>query len=292
MENNRIIPVFIALAISTILIGSVLVPIIDDAINDQFKTEVNNEFTYFRSMADGDITVISDASVSTFTVNGQSTSVPTGMASQVITSDSLVFSMTRDKASHDVYVLIDGTPHKYVATMVNLTVSKNKITGSVTTANDSITIDVPITWAFTFSIGQTEWVQYNAYGDRAIKVNSIDQLYGANWINTTNGFFAFHGDDLKVNGVVNDTIVFNPEKQDGYSDYNIVMFTQDGENTSFVVDNGGEDYTVHPFYMIAPKTIMVTEEGDAGAVSLLMAVPVVVILALLVAAVSLIRGRY
>lgn len=292
MENNRIIPVFIALAISTILIGSVLVPIIDDAINDQFKTKVNNDFTYYRSMADGDTIIISDATASTFTVNGQSTSVPTGMASQVITSDSLVFSMTRDKATHEVYVLINGTPHKYVATMVNLTVSKDKISGTVTTTDGTINIDVPITWAFTFSIGQSEWVQYNAYGTRSIKINDIDQLYGANWINTTNGFFAFNGKDLKVNGVVNDTIVFNPEKQSGYSDYYILTYTDTGDNTSFVVDNGGEDYTVHPFYMITPKSIMVTEEGDAGAVSLLMAVPVVVILALLVAAVSLIRGRY
>lgn len=292
MESNKLVPVFIALAISTILIGSVLVPVIDDAINDEFKTVVNNEFTYYRSMADGDTIIVSDATATTFTVNGESASVPTGTASQVITSDSLVFSMNREKSTHTVYVLIDGVPYQYVATMVNLTVSKDKIIGTVTTADNTVSINVPITWAFTYSTGASDWVQYNAYGNRSIAINDIDQLYGANWISTTSGFFAFHGDNLKVNGIVNDTIVFNPEKQSGYADYYILTYTSDGDNTSFVVDNSGEDYTVHPYYLITPKSIMVTEEKDAGTVAILAAIPIIVILSLLVTAASVIRGRY
>lgn len=290
MKINNIIVGMVGIMICAIMIGGAFLPAVACAVEDQ-QVKVNNDFTYYRSMADGDTIIVSDATASTFTVNGQSTSVPTGMASQVITSDSLVFSMTRDKATHDVFVLINGTPHKYVATMVNLTVSKDKIIGTVTTADNTVSINVPITWAFTFSIGESEWVQYNAYGTRSIKINNLDQLYGANWINTTNGFFAFNGKNLKVNGVVNDTIVFNPEKQSGYSDYYILTYTDTGDNTSFVVDNGGEDYTVHPFYMITPKSIMVTSTENAPIKAMFEVLPIVAIAGLVMAGIYVFISR-
>lgn len=291
MDVKKLILGMVGIMICAVMIGGALLPAVGSAIDDQ-REIINNDFVYYRTGSVNDNVLIhAEKSTTGFTVNGTSTNVPTGVASQIITSDSLVFIMNQNKSNFSVYVLENGNSVTYSPDIVDLTVSGTKITGTVTSGSETVNIDLDVTWSFVYSLEQTNWVQYNAYGQRTLKMNDVSQIYGANWINITSQFYSFNGTNLKVNGVTNNSMVINPVNVDGYVDYITVSFSETGDNLSFVVDNDGSDYTVHPFYAICPKSIVVTSETNAPIVAMFNAIPLIAIAGLVMAGIYVFISR-
>lgn len=291
MDVKNLVMAVVGMVLAAVMIGGALLPAVASAIDTQ-QEKVNNNSLFYRNMTEEDIIFISDVSETGFTMNGEALDIPSGWGSQqIITSDALVFSMDATKNSHVVHVLINGVAYQYNATLLNLTLSEDKIVGTITTETETINIDVPINWCFAYSNDKTDWVLYKAYDTSTIAINNVNQLYSANWISTTSEFFAFHGRDLKVNGVANNSLILNPILQDGYKDYSKILYSGTSTDCSFVVDNNGTDYTVHPYYIIAPKSISVVSESNALIVAMFEVLPIIVIAGLVMAGIYVFISR-
>lgn len=292
MKINNIIMGIVGIMVCAIMIGGAFLPAVSSAV-DVNRQVVNNEYNYYRAVGtDTDITFYSDKTVGdSFLINGETVLIPTGPG-QVITSDVLSFDVNAGKVTHKLGY-VDGGQTKIVSPdIIDLSIIGHNITGSYTLDGVETEFNLVCEWAF-FYLGDTEsdWVMYNAYTTKTININDIDQLYGANYINTTSGFFSFNGYDLKVNGVANDTMSIDPVKVNGYEDYYKITFGLDTSDMSFVIDNNGEDYTVHPYYMIVPKSIMVNVEGSEPITAMFEVLPIIAIAGLVMTGIYVFISR-
>lgn len=291
--NNKIIGVIIGASIAVLMIGALLIPTINSAVDDEFKVVVNNTSSYYRAATDADYRVIADTDGIDFTVNGVSYEVAYGVASQIVTADNFIFRMSQDPSIRIQYFK-DGTYTDVSnVTSIDIVVSNDSVTGSYVTADGTTNIDVPISWGFVVSDSETaDYVYYNAFYEQTISINDVSQVYGSNNIETTGKFFSFNGNELYVNGVKNDTINFELTKVDGYEDYYTFPYSNTGDGLTFDVDNNGSPYTVRPYYIIVPKTILVTPDDNLSAINLLYAIPLITIVALIATIAYTFRSRY
>lgn len=288
--DSKPITIVISITIAVIMVGALLVPIINDSVDDGFKTKINNSSSYYRASTNEDYRVVADTDGIDFTVNDVRYEVAYGVSSQIITADNFIFRMSQDPSIRIQYFK-DGT-YTDVSniTSIDVLVTSESVNGTYTTANGTESIDIPINWGFVVSDSETaDYVYYNAFYEHTISINDVSQVYGSNNIETTGEFFSFNGRNLYVNGVKNETIDYELTKVSGYTDYYTFVYSNSGDGLTFDVDNNGSEYTVRPYYIIVPKVIYATPNENDSSIHLLYAIPVFVILAIVAMAVSIIR---
>lgn len=273
--KNKLLSVAIMATLTVILLGSLLVPIIDDYENKNVHTYTNSGVrASFMDVQDAHSITISGG---TLTIDGTTTSVP-----------SYQIALASDKFNARFYTdgfSVNCTQGAFGS--MDVTIEEGKFSGTIGTKTYT---DEPLTYlAVPDSEGEFVMTYADTY-DRSIYLNDpAQQFYSANWITTTSQWFSYYQGTLTVAGTENDTMSFNGTQVD--ADTEVYKYTSAGDIT-FIVDNSGTDYTVHPFVCVVPRTVTgMTLSADHAVIPLLYAIPVLVIVALLLAAVKMIVVR-
>lgn len=295
MKTNILTLVF-TLVVGVILAGSLLMPVISDAQHARDTTYTNDApYSYGKiydfSENDLDDTIIISVCKTgerSITINGETHNVSSYQP--VVMSDA--FTIRYYNTSMNFV-----TPSAGSKTITEATIT---ISGGVATFTDvlntsgtEITIDPePITWAFV----------HDSNGDYSglITENGItayahkNEIYTSNWITTTSEYFSGKaGDDFVTitDGTDSTTAAINWGGEYQNNGVYKLTLSSTSDDYTFVVDNAGEDYTVHPFMVCVPKTVVGTPDDASGINALYGAIPVMVIVALLMTAVGAIALR-
>lgn len=278
--ENKLIPTIVLSAVVVILIGSLLIPIIDD-YSDDTKVEHNNTGYALTKMTDvSDLTVTYEYSTKELSKDGEvAYTLTSGFVPLVITDKFvMVGSISADNT------MINGTDGKAtnITNDVSIVFSDGDATVTYGTTERSFT---DIGWCFVVDPAGDYGVASKAASVGTVYYNNIDQLYGSNWIDTTSEWFSFNGTNVKVGG---ETIQASVTEHTVTDAADIFYTTIGGGSTGeyyFTVDNNGTDYDVHPRFYVCPITVEGHSESILANLGLLFVIPVILIAAMIVAVV-------
>lgn len=294
--KNKLIPLVMTLVVGIILAGSLLIPVINDAQHAQDVKYTNSApYSYGKiydfSENDLDDTIIISVCKTgerSISINGETHNVSSYQP--VVMSDA--FTIRYYNTSMNFVTPSAGSKTITEAT-ITISAGVATFTDVLNTSGTEITIDPePITWAFV----------HDSTGDYSglITENGItayahkNEIYTSNWITTTSEYFSGKaGDDFVTitDGTDSTTATINwggEYLNDGV--YKLTLSSTSDDYT-FVVDNEGEDYTVHPFMVCVPKEVIGTPDDQQGINALYGVIPILVIVALLVTAIGAVYVR-
>lgn len=306
MEKNKTIAMVITAAVAIIMVGSLLMPIINDAIDDS-KVYYNNEYGPYAQVVDGESvtinisTTIGTAGTTTYTVNGESVIVPQGPRAILIAENLTVFQnysngiaingvdsngdlISSNANWSNASITIDGNTISYTATLDDATISKVVV-------NE---------WAF-YRSNEGDYRIIDFVGSSVtVYVNDLTQVYGSNRIGTTGEFFRFNGTDVKISKSVDGVTttrnatatVQTTDVMDDVISFKVDPSRETSSSFKFITDNNGEDYDVYPYYMIVPASVYGQTETNAAYAGVLAVLPILVICGIMVAVVATFRSKF
>lgn len=305
--DNKIVGIIVAMTVSIMLIGSVLITAIDDAA-DNTKVYYNNDFGVLAAATDEPIeysiryTGNTSGAISEVYINDvKSATVYNGVRAIVI-SDSLVVSQQNNVTSWLISVGNSVESVNYFAATsspIELTLTADNVALSFESeGGENISLNVPTNWCYYRDDNSNEYriVDYTS-SDNVVYVNDLKQVRGASWISTTGEFFNFEGTAVNVYGDTpeNPTMVY-----EGYTnvmngvysfDLGAVISGNRTDGVHFDVDNNGTPYTVYPYFLVIPNKVYGQTETDVAYTAMLYAIPVILFAALLAVALSSIIRR-
>jgi len=295
MNGNRILAGIVGLAVCVILVGSLLVPIISEAQDDQ-EVVYNNilaQSNYSRivndDLDDVNMVIVWDTATQVLTVDGSAITVSMYNNTMFVSDQG---SVRFNKADGTSAMHIGGMTTVTLTGPVTATIASGVIT--VTCGVDSYTI-TPIEWLF---VPDGDGNYKNFQNNDPIKkfyVNGIDDIYFCGVISTQSiGLFSGHGGSCTLWDVADDPsydMTYTIERVQGYTD--LYEFTPSSYAVSTEAGTNTDLTPFAPYWLMVPIEITAHTDVNSSIIGLLGALPVVVIAAILIYAVRpvLLRGR-
>jgi len=295
MNGSRIVAGVVGLAVCVILVGSLLVPIISEAQDDQevvYNNIVSN--SNYSKIIDDDLDDVNmviewDTATQVLTVDGSSTTVTAYNNTLFVSDQGCIF-----------FSKADGTSTLYIGGMATVTltgpVTATIASGVITVACgvDSYTI-TPIEWLFIPDVDGNYKNYRNVYPENTLYVNSIDDIYFCGRITTQSiGLISGHGGSCTLWDVADDPsydMTYTIERVQGYTD--LFEFIPSSYAVSTEAGTNPDLTPFTPYHIMMPLEITAHTDVNSSIIGLLGAIPVVVIAAILIYAVRpvLLRGR-
>ena len=270
----------VALVIGIIMVTAVIVPL-TESYTDNNTTAYNTSSGILSKISqDEEHTVVYTTTDKNVTVDG----------TVVVTGNSRIICMT------DQFILYSGDTvlwndidNTNISTTGDITVEIDGSDISVTDSADTPeSRDYTVNWCFIPALVGDYKLIGNATSAVSVYLNSADQIYGSNWLSTTSEWFSFVGTTVTIG---DETIEadLNLTPVSGVSDVYTAMVGggANGEYT-FVVDNNGADYTVHPRFYAVPASVSGVNDDAKTYVSLVAIIPLMAFIVLVVAAAAMI----
>lgn len=291
--NNKLVMSTIGIAIGLIVVGSVLAPVIWDAqhANDTVYHNTNpygigSIYEFDEDTEETIVITICNGTNRTVSINGE---VLTVAAYQpVFLSDACAI---RFYANNMNFTSSEGS-----RTITEATITINQGMASFTVLNNTTPIDIspkPLTWAF---IHDADGDYIATSNDSAAGFDLYSEkggIYAANWVTATQEYFSIRGEVVTISNA-NGAHTASVDWKGEYLDNGVYKMHLNNTTTSdytFVTDNAGEPYTVSPFLVCVPSTVIGTPDEDSGVNSLYSAILIMTIIALLVSAVTVVRNK-
>lgn len=292
--DNKIIATLAGAAVVVIMLGALLVPIINDAIDDT-KVYYNNSTGPFASVTDDDTisieitTTIGTSGSTVYTVNGESVSVSNGPRAILVAENVTIYQNYSDGIAitgvdSDGAIIGYGTWEN-----ISITINGDMMTYTSSVNDINVTKEVVNEWAFyRYNVGNYRMLDYIA-APATVYVNDLNQVYGSNYINTTGEFFTFNGTDVKIYKT-SDTVTSMRETTASVTTTdvmnNVQSFVVDpsrevSSSFKFVTDNNGTPYDVFPFYFIVPTEVYGQTESNIAVAGILTVLPLLIVVAVL-----------
>lgn len=278
MKTN-ILTLVITLTLGVILAGSLLMPVVTSAIEDNQTTVVNNVGGKWHMVQ---VDEVATASWDGTTCLVNDSEITFGSTYSFITADTFCCRWTSSSRTATIFNFgfdEDGTtPLANTAYSTWTMTAQNGVATFTNLADETQTTTVEYNWLFVptpTASAPSEWAM--TAGTSTYWVTDKTPIY----ISSTDGRIVIEGtiDDLKVtsNGEPAEFVV-NAEEISGYEE-------KVWKVTSIVVTAySGTEYTFNR--MVFPYSIVLTNEGAAAYVSLYAVIPIMVILGLVVSAVG------
>lgn len=286
--NNRfgLVAVIMTILVGVILIGTLLAPTITSTQHAQDKTYTNEGrlgtlYEFDEDSEDVTVITVSQADEHSVTINGVTHNI--GAYQPVIVSDAFTIRFYNTS-------LAFSTPYEGNKTLTSATIS---ISEGVATFTELIKPDatelevnpLPISWAFIYD-GSGTWMINNAENGLTV-YSEKNKIYASNWISTTSEYFAIYNGVVSL--IAGDGTVTNTELNWGgeYQNNGVYKMTlsSTSDDYTFTVDNSGTDYTVHPWFVCYPATVVGTPDDLENINALYGVVVVLFIVVLFVVAV-------
>ncbi|MDY0413044.1 hypothetical protein [Methanothrix soehngenii] len=295
MNGNRIVAGIVGLAVCVMLVGSLLVPIISEAQDDQevVYNNIINESTYSK-LVDDDLDGVNmviewDTVTQVLTVDGSAITV-SQWSNTLFVSDQGRIGFSKASGTSELY--IGGMAAVILTGPVTATIASGVIT--VTCGVDSYTI-TPIEWLFVPD-NEGNYKNYaNNDATKTLYVNGIDDIYFCGLISSQSiGLFGGHGGSCTLWDVADDPsydMTYTIERVQGYTD--LYEFVPSSYAVSTEAGTNPDLTPFSPYWLMVPLEITAHTDVNSSIIGLLGAIPVVVIAAILIYAVRpvLLRGR-
>lgn len=295
MDIKNISMIVISAIVGVIMIGSVLVPIVDNAI-DNSKVYYNNEVGTYAQMGQDNIsveieTVIGSAGSTTYFVNGDEVDIPSG--NRVFSLSSL-FSISQSDSNGLVlaYVGENNSITKGYYSSIDISAVNGIITMTVVNDSNSNTLIFKPDWAFYRANSGDYRIMDYVSGTKTLFVNNLDQIYSSNLVNTTGGFFSLNGTNVIYydNTGAKQELTANVTTTDvmeGVISFEVSQDRSVAGAFKFTIDNNGEPYDVLPYYMVFPSEVIGQTNTNVIISTLLSVLPILAISGLLVGMVGM-----
>lgn len=297
--NNKLITLVMTVIVGVILAGSLLVPVLNDA-TDALHVTKTNDFGVYANVGSEDLTIScavnsEDNTKWDFTVNDTTINFPvSGNSKWVLVTDT--FCM--DLESTGITIATASNARFTGQASFSGTIADGTLTGTSTYGeNQTHSFEQSYTWAFYASeSGDYRSFYLNSSDDVDVYYTDLNDIYGASFTFTTNKFFSLHGDVVNYYAVSGTATEINANVNYDNVPSTMNMKVLDLNRTTgdytFVVDNSGTDYTVHPWMFIVPASVTSDAIQNPGAIAALYGViPIMVIVALLVVAVGVVARK-
>lgn len=296
---KKLVGLFIGLAVGVLMVGSVLMPIINDASDDQ-RTVFNNEVSTKYSLLYDDVdsinaTIVWDAfndSEIDVTLNGESYTYALGANNNaLIMSDKLLVRADNNASAIRVYIAGETSVGTQVAYTAPITITLSNGTITLTdSAIEPVSVSVtPTEWVFIPNVnGNYEFVR-NV--DGSAYINDPSQIYFSTIIDTDSKGFVW-GNGKECTFYDTDTsydMDVALTKVDGYTDLYSVNL-----NSVFIDESAGtnaDGSQFNPYLYMIPVSVDAHTELNNSVLSMLAAIPVMFVISLLVISVTVILRR-
>lgn len=280
--NNKLIPIVLTLVVGIILAGSVLVPVLNDAQKDLGDPITKTNPVYNSWYRDIEPTDVWEMSSTGYVLNDET--MDTGYR-QAVFGDSFVLYLNALNLDNIGYVIgkNDENPTQLVNTK-SYTITFDNNTISIVDGDNTAVYSKEYTWAYTLcpSEDTAKWGTITRIGDgdtTYILNNNQVVLSGYYYTGDNDTFYSYKDGTLYI-GSYEGGMEITKTLVDGTTD----IYKIDTE----VVTVGDETFT--PYITLVP--ISVTGHATAGAsYSLLGAIPIMVIVALIMGAVGMIVAK-
>ena len=278
--NNKLIPIVLTLVVGIILAGSVLVPVLNDAQKDigpkvsYDNTPIDSNYKFLGTDEALEITLTKNGDTGLWDVeiNGETYTTTADQNLTLLYSDAL----SMNKNANGTAIEINYGNGEIIASYA---------TKTITFENGVVTLEIPtasFSWTGTYSwvyIWNNDGTWINHAGSYSAYVSSINDLVcGGSYTTGENDcFYSIKDGVLSITGDYEHSFTYNLTKVEGTTDVY--------ELSSLVITVGDETFT--PFRTLVPETIT-GHEASGASYSLLGAIPVMVIVALIMGAVGMI----
>lgn len=286
MKGNRIVAGIVGLAVCVILVGSLLVPVISEAQDDQ-EIVYNNIFGSgnFSMIVDDDLdsvdmVIIWDTATKVLTVDGTAISIG-AYANTIFVSDHGSVRFSRESGTS--YMVIEGQNGVDVPLTgpVTVTIASGIIT--VTCGVDSYTI-TPIEWLFVPDNAGNYKNYQNNQPTKTFYVNSIDDIYFCyKRPDPSIGLYSGHGGSCTFWDMADDPsydMTYTIERVQGYTD--LYEFVPSSYAVSTEAGTNPDLPSFSPSWLMVPVEITAHTDVNSSIIGLLGAIPVVIIAAIII----------
>lgn len=296
--NNKLIPIVLTLVVGIILAGSVLMPVLNDATKTTDTFENSGYFHMEKYGTDTDITIVWDpADAKSVSVNGEkyNPNTPVNQFVNIAIGDNWYFRYADGGANTYVQVSYGGVDLVAGSNTDGVSVSVTCSGGTATITKASVTQTMTYTELYVIS-DDGAYVMKNA--NETVTVAGDTEFIGLGVTSLGTGRAV-----LKVTGDVDNgadvTVIGSIPSEATISDVNVSATALDNykgyslSNVTFTVTMDSVDYPATYNYFIVPAsvTLELTEHLTPGQIALMGAIPIMVIVALLMAAVGAIAYR-
>lgn len=293
--NGKMIIGTITLAISIILVGSVLAPIIADSQDSLLETKTNTGTVLLSPVSgahSGTITIVDSKIVFTIDGNALTQTMDADKRHAAAIGNNFMIGATGSNIALDYW---NGTNAGHVTTNVesaSFEIAADKtVTLKYTVSGNESTINVPANdWIFIADDNGT-YIEDDQYYGGSSYVTDLDQLYAGSWTFVNSYQFGMHNKSVTVNGTTIDPedVIIDTEEDGGFIKVNY-GYTE--SKTYFTFDAAGTDKTANVFCVIVPHTVQYLPDSSKPINSLYGAIIPIVIVSLVVAAIAIfIRSR-
>lgn len=289
MEKKSIVFTALGLAIAIIVIASVLIPVLNDAERG-YKTEKfdNPAGNYAEKITAGSIEFsIAD---STLKLNGNDWT-STGKIPMFV-ADNFLIQMNGSNNQSNITYYAGSAVRVDNAKSINMTYANKTINLTYVDSSDNeVSVNIDSKWAYAVTNGESgSYIAYNLYAtSKTVYYSSVGDFAASGYAmngDVAQSIYSIGNGVATINGVAADLNINGFTEVDGYNQlytgaisYNKGLGIVDGDNT------------VYPWFVVMPAQVDGYVEPSQGYTALLAAIPVMVIVALLVAAVSIIAKR-
>ena len=296
--NNKLITLALVLTMGVILTGSLLVPVIDNASKIGTETYTNgpasNSINLATYSTDADFEITMEKDGTTWNIDGiDVNTLSTG--AYIITDNLLVILSTTNgyniRGLNESQAFVTLSP----ADWNGVTASVTSLAITVTPENVTVADADSVQTSYTFP---NNYVVYSKNDGERVICTGVADLYTAGGkdiisvgVNNTNFFWCTNGDDSKAvyNATLLDTVL-NCPLTEVTADIDKVSVGVGGDYTVTVTYNNST-YDLAPQYVSVPLSLVQGSEANTEITSLLGAIPIIVIVALLMIAVRAVLVR-
>lgn len=278
--ENKIIGIAISAAVVIILLGAFLVPVISDAVDENTLTKTNDgipvspvtEWSAEFLMSDG---------VATASVNGESVTVTQTAPMYVSDNACIIFNSAALILYY--YDSANGVGKNISApSSINVTVADGSTTFVVQKSGET-TITFTDAWAYMYDPNGAMVSKYIPNSDTAIFFNDLGELRGSfqTVVGSPTEYYSFVGDQVTING--EDSVTATVTQVDTSSkEVKSCVFNRNASTSGYTFE--WNSTTEYPLVVIAPHVVTgALDDGIGnGAMALLLAIPVLIIVGLVV----------
>ena len=300
--NMKTVSVLVGVTISIIMVGFVLTPVINDAV-DGTKVYYNNNYGSYAKVSNQEevvidaTTTIGTAGSTIATVNGAAVDVIQGPRALAIADSFIIFQNYSNGIQVAGPIGENGAMYSKNHSSVNVVINGNAATFTlVQDGGTNITLNATFEWCYyRFIEGDYRLIDYiSSSQSRTVNYNSLDQIHGSNSIGKTGQFFNFTGTDVTVynmDGSSYDTTatVDITEVMNGVSSFVVDSDRTNSKAFHFTVDDNGSPYDVYPYYFVIPYEVYGQTESNIQASNILLVIPSMMLVVVIAMMVTLIR---
>ena len=287
--NMKIVGVTIGIFVAIVLLGGILVPVVNDALDGYDETFTNTGSGNVKvAPIEKDMTITYDGS--TWDYNGTSKTLVSMCA--FIFDNGFMYHGSDPTQGKIFIVDSDGvydTKNFKTYTAIFDKDDKTVEFSGVDSTDANVSYSTTFEWAYVPDTSGT-YICVDSNFARTFKINSMNDIHTIEYNNGVSSLFSSVGTTMKVNGVAQGDLHYTTTPVSGYANLSEIHVEKTIANSGLYFTYNGTNYSVH--YTVLPYSVEAHLQENDGIVNVYAAiVPIVLVSLILAVVVVVFRSR-